>query len=274
MPPWTPSVLLLIPAYNEEKRIGPVLRAYPKFFREHYQGNFQMVVVLNGCRDRTIDVVNEAAREYPEVSAIEYKAPIGKGGALIEGLKLAPRADLIGYVDADGATQPQAFLELIQLCEKHDCVIGSRWKKGAIIHQEQPNNRRFVSRAGHLIIQVLFRMNIVDTQCGAKIMHRQVIEKIHPTLRITDMAFDVNLLYSIKRAGFSILEHPTEWTDKMGTTVALGRMSISALLSVFRLRLVYSPFHWLRKPLQPLELWLYKKLSAPPPIVGKERDPQ
>ncbi len=101
-----------------------------------------------------------------------------------------------------------------------DCVIGSRWLPGAVIHQSQTGNRQFASRVFHGIVQMLFWMNIRDTQCGAKVMKRAVVEKIHPTLRIADMAFDINLLYSMKRAGFKILEVPTEWTDKAGSKVA------------------------------------------------------
>jgi hypothetical protein len=89
-------------------------------------------------------------------------------------------------------------------------------------------------------------------------------------LRIADMAFDINLLFALKRGGFSILETPTEWTDKIGSKVALGKTSLTMALSIFRLRLVYSPLYaWLR-PLRPLETWLYKKLSAPPPRPGEK----
>jgi len=113
-------------------------------------------------------------------------------------------------------------------------------------------------------------MNIRDTQCGAKVMKREVAEKIHPALRIADMAFDINLLYSIKRAGFKILETPTEWTDQAGSKVALGRSSLTMLLSVIRVRLIYSPFYKLLRPLRPLEAWIYKKLRAPLPLSAVE----
>ena len=105
----TQSLRLLIPAYNEEERIGPVLREYARHFREFYAGAFEIVVVLNGCRDNTLGVVEGVAREFTEVRFLNFPGAIGKGGALIEGLKLAPSADLIGYVDADGATGPAAF---------------------------------------------------------------------------------------------------------------------------------------------------------------------
>jgi len=79
------------------------------------------------------------------------------------------------------------------------------------------------------------------------------------------MAFDINLLYALKRAGYRILEVPTEWTDKIGSKVTLGKTSLTMLLSVIRLRLIYSPFYrWLR-PLRPLETWIYQTLRAPPP---------
>ena len=84
------------------------------------------------------------------------------------------------------------------------------------------------------------------------------------------MAFDINLLVAIKRAGFRIREVPTEWTDKAGSKVALGRSSFTMLLSVVRIRLIYSPFYkWLR-PLRPLEGWIYKKLRAPQPLSGSQ----
>jgi glycosyltransferase involved in cell wall biosynthesis len=266
-----PSLLLLIPAYNEERRIGPVLQDYARYFRERYQGKFQLVVVLNGCRDNTLGVVQRVAAEYPAISVLEFRDPIGKGGALIEGLKLAPLADVIGYVDADGATPPPAFHELVKHIGEADCVIGSRWLPQSILHVEQTGNRQFASRVFHLIVELLFRMHIKDTQCGAKVMRRQAVEKVHSTLRIADMAFDINLLYSLKRAGFRLLEVPTEWTDKMGSKVTLFRTSLTMFLSALRIRLIYTPLYkWLR-PLRPLEGWIYTKLRAPQPLPGPPR---
>ena len=262
-----PSLLILIPAHNEERRIEPVLRDYARFFQKNYRGKFQIVVVLNGCTDNTLAVVQRVAAEFPAViSQLEFKEPIGKGGALIEGLKLALHADLIGYMDADGATPPHAFFELLKHIGEADCVIGSRWLPGAVIHQSQASHRQFASRAFHLIVQWLFWLNIHDTQCGAKVMKREAVEKIHSYLRIADMAFDINLLVALKRAGFRILEVPTEWTDQAGSKVVLFHSSLTMFLSVVRVRLIYSPFYkWLR-PLRPLEGWIYKKLRAPQPL--------
>ena len=263
-----PSLLLLMPAYNEERRIEPVLRDYAQFFAKNYSGKFQLVVVLNGCTDNTLGVVQKVGAECPSVRPLEFKRPIGKGGALIEGFKLAAQGELTGYVDADGATPPRAFLELVEHIAGADCVVGSRWLPESVIHQAQADSRRFASRAFHFIVQVLFWLNIHDTQCGAKVMKREVVEKVHDNLRIADMAFDINLLVAVKRAGFRIREVPTEWTDKAGSKVtsSLFRSSLTMFLSVVRIRLIYSPFYkWLR-PLRPLEGWVYKKLRAPQPL--------
>jgi glycosyltransferase involved in cell wall biosynthesis len=270
------SLLVLVPAYNEEDRIEPMLVEFAEYFREHYGGKFQLVVVLNGCRDNTLGVVRRVQERYPTVSALEFAAPIGKGGALIEGLRLAPLAELIGYVDADGATGPKALCELAKLCDRADCVIGSRWLPGAVLHQSQTRLRRFTSRCFHAIVQVLLWLNVKDTQCPAKVMRRAAVEKIHDSLLTADLAFDVNLLYSLKREGFSILEVPTEWTDKMGSKVtqSLVRSSLVMFLSVVRLRLIYSPFYpWLRRPLGPIAGWLYQKLRAPKPRPGPGSKP-
>src|SRR5262249_7541617 len=246
-----PSLLLLIPAYNEERRIEPVLRDYARYFQEHYRGRFQLVVVLNGCIDNTLGVVMRVAAQFPAVRALDFPDPIGKGGALIEGLKLAPDADLVGYVDADGASPPRALHELVKLTDTADCVIGSRWLPGAVLHQAQTRLRRLTSRCFHPVLEFFLRVHIKDTQCPFKVGPPPPIERIHSSLRIADLAFDVNLLYSLKRAGFSVLEVPTEWTDKIGSKVtsSLFRASLAMFLSVVRIRLIYT--RWLYPLLRP-----------------------
>ena len=263
-----PSLLLLIPAYNEEARIEPVLREYAEFFQQNYTGNFKLVVVLNGCRDNTLAVVQRVAMDYPAIGWLDFPSPIGKGGALIEGLKLAEHTEWIGYVDADGATGPQAFVELARHIDDADCVVGSRWLPDSVLLQKQPKLRQFASRCFHVIVEAMFWMHIKDTQCPCKLMRCAAVEKIHSTLCIADLAFDVNLLVSMKRDGFRLREVPVEWTDKVGSkvTASLFRSSLTMFLSVVRLRLVYSPFYQMLKPLRPLEGWIYKKLRAPQPL--------
>jgi len=271
--PASPSLLLLIPAYNEERRLPPVLEAYLDHFKNHWPGPFRLVVILNGCRDNTAGVVQLAEQRHPSLAHLEFTGAIGKGGALIEGLKLAPTSDLVGYVDADGATPPEAFFDLATRAAKGeaDCVIASRWIPGARVDVAQAKDRRRASRLFHHAVEALFWMGIKDTQCGAKVMRREAVERIQPFLQLADLAFDVNLLYSLKRAGFTIAEVPTIWTDKSGSKVAFNvQTSLNMLLSLFRLRILYSPLKGLLKPLAPLILLAYRKLNAPPPRTDDE----
>lgn len=260
-----PRLLLLIPAYNEEKRLGPTLRSYVEYARQHYPDNFQILVVVNGSTDGTVGVAKQVAEQAPFVGWIEFPERIGKGGAIIEGLKRSEGFDLVGYVDADGATGPESFFRLVELCDLYDCVVGSRRVPGAVIHQYQPSHRQLASKVFHFFVEAFFCLHIKDTQCGAKVMRRTAVEKVLPWLHIADMAFDVNLLYSLKRAGCSIIEAPVEWTDHIGSKVKYFRTSLVMFLSIVRLRLVYSPLYRWLEPLRPIEGWIYVKLQNPPP---------
>lgn len=266
-----PSLAILIPAYNEEARIGKTLSDYLNYFQCHYTGPFVVVVVMNGCRDQTGEVVKRYMMDNHHLKLIEIQEAVGKGGALIEGLRQYQEFDLVSYVDADGATAPDSLLKLIHKLKsmKVDVVVGSRWMKGAVIHQSQTPLRRIASRVFHWIVELLFHMGILDTQCPAKVIRGTVIKEIGDKLRIADLAFDVNLLFATKKAGFSTLELPTHWTDQEGSKVTqfLFRSSLVMFLSIVRLRLIYSPVYRWMKPLRPLEQWIYLKLGAPIPIL-------
>ncbi|MSR65899.1 MAG: glycosyltransferase [Pedosphaera sp.] len=270
-----PRFLVVIPAYNEEARIGPVLRDFATRLRAQYRGPFRVMVVLNGCRDRTEDVVRLAATEFAEVEPLIFHEPIGKGGALIEGFKQARDAEIVAYVDADGATGPDALMQLVDELRNDDCVIGSRWLPGAVLHRSQTRLRRIMSRSFHTIVEAFFWMGIKDTQCPAKVLRRAALDKVIHSLRIADLAFDVNLLVALHRAGCTVREVPIEWTDQAGSkvTASLWRSSLVMFLSVLRLRLIYSPLHRILRLFRPLETWLYLRLHAPPPrpVVADSR---
>lgn len=151
----SPEILLLIPAYNEEARIGPVLAEYAEYFRECYAGEFSIVVVLNGCEDNTLGVVQAAQKEHPEIRYLNYEEPIGKGGALIEGLHHFHEADYIGYVDADGATQPPAFHDMI-----NSGLYLPDYPLGHIIaSQVEHHMDKIVAEGNHSIADEIERMN-------------------------------------------------------------------------------------------------------------------
>src|SRR3989344_9034922 len=158
---------IVIPAYNEEKRIGQTLKDYTSFFNK-IKISYEIFVVLNGCRDNTLGVVKELSKKNKVITYLDIKEAIGKGGAITQGFKAA-KGDLIGFVDADGSTSPQAFNDLIENIGEYDGIIASRWIRGAKISYKQPFLKRFGSRGFNFLVRLLFNLRFKDTQCGAKL---------------------------------------------------------------------------------------------------------
>ncbi len=230
---------IIIPAYNEEKRIEPVLREYCKYFKRKYKKDFEIIVVLNGCVDNTLGVVKKIKKDCSQVRYLEFKQS-GKGFAVIEGFKAA-KGKLIGFSDADGSTSPEKFDDLVINIGNADGIIANRWMKGSIVEPKQPLKRIFASRMFNLLVRVLFGIRLSDTQCGAKLFKREAIGKIIKYMGITEWAFDIDLLYHLKRRGYKVKQIPTVWRDKKGSKLNVGKTSTRMFFSVIRLRLVYSP---------------------------------
>lgn len=257
-----PKLMLIIPAYNEEKRIRATLEAYAGYFSQQDKYDWRILVVLNGCRDSTAREVATVSEKYPQVTMEDFPGAIGKGGAIIEGLKRVGDAELIAFTDADGATPPASFYTLLDACEHCDIAVGSRWLRESIVHKKQGKRRRFFSRGFNVLVNGFFFLGMKDTQCGAKAFHKEAIEDRLEGLVLTDMAFDVNLLFLIKKSGGVILEVPTEWTDQAGSTVHLVRTSLSMALSLVRLRWIHSPLQGLHPYFLPVEQFIYRKLRG------------
>jgi len=234
---------VIIPAYNEEARLGWMLDQYLPFFNEQYAGCYEILVVVNGSRDRTEDIVREYARVHKPVRVIVDPRPIGKGGAVMLGFTQA-QGRLVGFVDADGATPPEAFQALVEHIGVAGAIIASRWMPGARVSPRQPLGRRLASRLFNVLVRLMFGMRISDTQCGAKLLTREAVQAILPHIGITQWAFDVDLLFQLRRAGFDIVEIPTSWHDVSGSRLRVGKASAEMLAAMVRLRLIYSPFRW------------------------------
>ena len=235
---------IVIPAHNEEKRIGPMLDAYLPFFATRYGTDMEFLIVINGTTDRTEDVVSRFEQRYPIVRHIVEPRAIGKGGALMMGFAAA-KGDLVGFADADGSTPPEAFQDLVDHIGDAGVLIASRWCRGAKVSPPQPLSRRVASRVFNILTKMLFGLRLTDTQCGAKLMKREAVLKVLPNLGITRWAFDVDLLFQLKRAGYRVKEIPTVWHDVAGSKIEIARVSTEMLAAVTRLRLLYSPFRWI-----------------------------
>jgi len=248
------NLSLIIPAHNEEARIGPMLDAYLPFFTQRYGDDTEFIVVVNGSTDDTAGVVGEYGERFSQLRCIVEPQAIGKGGALILGFQEA-RGDLVGFVDADGSTPPAAFQNLIDVIGDADVAVASRWCRGAIVSPPQPLTRRIASRVFNVLTRLLFGLRLTDTQCGAKVMKRDALAPVLDKLGITRWAFDVDLLFQMQRAGRKIVEVPTEWHDIAGSKIDILPASTEMAVALVRLRLLYSPLRWI--------VGLYDKLIGP-----------
>lgn len=234
---------IVIPAYNEEARIRPTLDAYTSYFGARYGNEIEFVVVVNGSRDRTEEVVRAVAETNPQVKLIVEPRAIGKGGAIIRGFKVA-EGDLVGFVDADNATLPEAFHDLVEHIGDAGAIIASRYIPGAKVSPRQPLSRRIASRFFNKLIRLLFGLRISDTQCGAKLLRGDAMRAALPYLGLTRWAFDVDLLFQLRRLGYRITEVPTTWSEPGGSKLKIGRTSLEMFVAICRLRMLYSPLRW------------------------------
>ena len=248
------NLSITIPAYNEEKRIGPTLKEYTTFFRKlkrQKQLDFEIIVVLNDCRDNTLSIVKEFEKKFKEIRHLEFKRS-GKGFAITEGFRdaLKRKNDLIGFVDSDMSTSPETFYDLIVNINDNDGVIANRYDKNSIIYPKQQLMRRIVSRTGNLIIRTLFLFPYKDTQCGAKLFRKNVIQKLVDIIDLTEWAYDVNLLYLCRKYNFKIIDIPTKWENKEGSMLKINRVPLQFLLGVIRLRIIHSKIEPLARQLR------------------------
>ncbi|MBI4159214.1 glycosyltransferase [Candidatus Woesearchaeota archaeon] len=236
------NLSIIIPAYNEEKRILKTLQEYINYLRGKI--NFEILVVINGCTDNTLSVVSQIARKNKEIKYIDVGKVASKGAAVLEGFKRV-ESDLIGFVDADLATKPGAFYDLVKNIKDYDAIIASRWIKGAKMDHRQPLTRIIAGRAFNILVNVFFNLKIKDTQCGAKLFKKHVVKAILPSMgKTTGWAFDVNLLYAIKRNHFKTKEIPTVWNEPGGSHLNLKTI-FEMFLAIIRLRLIYSRFKFI-----------------------------
>lgn len=202
---------LIIPAYNEEERIEKVVNTYGPYFEEKFPGKFEFLIIVNNSSDRTLEVVKELQRTHHYLRWANFPYYTGKGGALVEGFKIA-NGEVIGFVDSDLAVVPDQYMRLFSEIEDNDVVIASRWVKGAKVMKWESWKTVFAGRIYNLIVRGFFGLNVKDTQCGGKIFKKEVVKRIIPNIRVKGFGIDLDLLYKSKKAGARIKEIPITWS--------------------------------------------------------------
>jgi len=204
-------------------------------FLEGRRVSYEIWVILNGCSDSTFEQVEAVRKCHPQVGWAVL-AEAGKGRAVKVGLQLA-RGELIGFVDADGQIAPHEFGKLLDKLAGDPLVDGVIASKYAECSKQMPLLRRLAGRAFSALVRLLLKLPFADTQCGAKLFHRQAIGEVLSELQLEGWTFDVELLLYLHGRGRKICEipiilRPEERPSKLSFIRSAPRM----LLEIIRLR--------------------------------------
>src|SRR4030042_6397841 len=205
---------VVIPAYNEEKRIGKTLREVNRYLeKQNYE--YEILVVDDGSKDDTVKVAEALASEIRNLKVVGYAKNQGKGYAVRLGLSKATGEYRL-FTDADNSTSIDQVEKMWPEFEKgYDVVIGSRDIKGAVLDPPQPWLRQIILGEGFKLFRkiVIGLWGIEDTQCGFKCLKKQVVEDVFPKCKINRFAFDPEILLIAQKMGYKIKEVPVYWKN-------------------------------------------------------------
>jgi len=225
------TLCIIIPAYNEEKRIEHTIQAYEEYFQLK-PDSATFLVVANNCKDKTVEIVKKMQKDYANLELIDLK-PGGKGFAVKQGFLWAKDKDfdLIGFVDADLATLPQYFYDLVVACTGADGAIASRYATGATVSPSRPWLKKLGGKFYNWMLRKKLKLPYKDTQCGAKIFTKDTIQKTTPYMTETGWSWDLEFLYLCKLEQKVIREIPTTWSDQPGSHLSISSKLVKEFLN-------------------------------------------
>jgi len=230
-----PRLSVVIPAYNESRRIATSLQAIRAYLAAQPFGA-EIVVVDDGSTDDTFAVIRAAAGDGAvPLRAFRYGPNGGKGWALKCGIAQA-RGDRILFTDADLSTPiDEAARLLAQLEEGADIAIGSRKMAGARVLVHQPWIRERLGRGFTWLVRRLIA-DVSDATCGFKAFTRAAAHDIFGRVRIYDWSFDAEVLALAHHLGYRVDEVPVAWEDRAGTKVHILRDAARSFYGLLRIR--------------------------------------
>jgi dolichyl-phosphate beta-glucosyltransferase len=227
-PQWT----LVIPAYNEETRLGQTLQTILTYVQEH-QLSAEILVINDGSSDGTATLVRE---QFPQVRLQENPGNCGKGYSVRAGMLLA-RGKWVLFSDADLSTPVDELPKFERaLRDGADVVIGSRVLRDSVLEVRQPWWRELSGRTFNLLVRLFSALPYHDTQCGFKAYQCAAAQQIAQAQQLTGWAFDVEQLALAKKMGLRVTEVPVRWINSTASRVNMLRDAPRMLRDVIKIR--------------------------------------
>ncbi len=226
---------IVIPAYNEGARLGVTLAKVLAYLRQQ-QWDAEVIVVNDGSRDNTAEIVRQLAPANPGLRLVENPGNRGKGYSVRHGM-LSAGAPIVLFSDADLSSPIEEMTKLLQaLHHGADVAIGSRWLRTELQTQRQPFHRQVFGRIFNLLLRTTLGLQFADTQCGFKAFTRQAAQTIFPLQRIERWGFDPEILFLARKFGFKVKEVPVLWGHSGGTRIHPLKDGSRMFLDMLRVR--------------------------------------
>jgi dolichyl-phosphate beta-glucosyltransferase len=226
---------IVIPAYNESARIRPTLDEILRHVQEQ-AWDAELLVVNDGSRDDTAQIVREYGKLHPQVLLLENPGNRGKGYSVRNGM-LHARGEIYLFTDADLSSPITEARKLFDaLAAGADIAIGSRWLRSELQTERQSLLRQAFGRIFNLVLRVILGLHFADTQCGFKAFRREAAQRIFPLQKIERWGFDPEILFLARRAGLRVDEVPVVWAHAEGTRLQPFRDGMRMFTEVLRIR--------------------------------------
>jgi dolichyl-phosphate beta-glucosyltransferase len=232
----TIALSVIIPAYNEARRLPPYLASVRQYLNGRYAGGYEVIVVDDGSRDGLPDVLDRWAADWPELVAIRHPANRGKGAAVRTGM-LQARGRRLLFADADGATPIDQEARLSQAVEEGaDVAVGSRLIAAPDVTRRRTRIRGLAGRLFASLARWWLGISVRDTQCGFKMFRGEAGRKLFSAGCEPGYLFDLELLALADRFGYRVAEVPVNWADVPGGHLSLAGELGRMVFGLWRLR--------------------------------------
>ena len=226
---------IIIPAYNEAARLGSTLERVLSYVSQ--QGwDAEIVVVNDGSRDQTPDLVRTKSAVHPNLRLIENPGNRGKGYSVRNGM-LNAAGEILLFTDADLSSPIEESVKLFAAIEAGaEIAIGSRWLQPELQTHRQSLARQLYGRIFNLVLRIFLGLKFKDTQCGFKAFSRGASQAVFPSQRIERWGFDPELLFLARKSGLTVQEVPVVWSHSAGTRISPLKDGMRMFLEVLAIR--------------------------------------